>query len=160
MAKQAEQPVPQGMHTVTTHLWFAGQCGEAVDFYQKAFGAELAEPPVTGPDGKSVMHAMLRLGDSRIMMADAWPGGWETGPDSGATAGLWLYVTDCDGLFKRATEAGCEVMMPMQDAFWGDRFGKVKDPFGHGWAIATHQWILTPEEIHEREREWLKSLSK
>ncbi len=69
-----------------------------------------------------------------------------------------MYVEDCDVIFNRAVEAGCEVLMPMADAFWGDRFGKVKDPFGHCWAIATHKWVLTPEEMQERQQEWLKSL--
>ena len=66
---------------------------------------------------------------------------------------FWVYVKDCDFLFNRAVEAGCEVLMPMEDAFWGDRFGKVKDPFGHCWAIASFKWILTPEEIEERQKE-------
>jgi PhnB protein len=159
MPQKAPSPVPEGMHTLTTHLWFNGNASEAVEFYQKAFGAELAAPVATGPGGKGVMHAMLKIGDSHIMMADAWPGNWEKGPESAATAGLWIYVKDCDALFARATEAGCEPIMPAMDAFWGDRMGKVKDPFGHCWAIATHQWVLTPEEIEQRHQEWMATLS-
>jgi uncharacterized glyoxalase superfamily protein PhnB len=146
------------MNTITVHLWFNGDCGQAVDFYQKAFGAELTGPPVPSPDGKNIMHAMLRLGDSHLMMADAWPGAWEQGPKASASGSLWLYVEDCDAIFNRAVEAGCEVMEPMMDAFWGDRNGKVKDPFGHCWSIASHKWIYTPEEMQKGQEEWLKSL--
>ncbi len=92
------------------------------------------------------------------MMADGWPGAWERGPNKVATAGLWVYVDDCDALFKQATDAGCQVLMPLEDAFWGDRMGKVKDPYGHCWAIATHKWVFTPEEMKKRQQEWLKKL--
>ncbi len=146
------------MHTVTPHLWFRGTCAAAVDFYQQAFGAEVAAPVVLGPDGKSVAHAMLKLGDSHIMMADARPDMWEQGPDGSASAGQFLYVEDCDELYQRALAAGCEVVDEMMDAFWGDRMGKVKDPYGHCWAIASHKWVLTPDEVAKRQQEWLASL--
>ena len=158
MPQPAPQPVPDGMHTITTHLWFNGNCGQAVEFYQKALGAELASPVVPGPDGKGVMHAMLRIGDSHVMLADTWPGAWEKGPEGGATAGLWVYVEDCDALYQRAVDAGSEVVMPMNDAFWGDRFGKVKDPFGHCWAIASHTWLLTPDEMQHGQQEFLQKM--
>ncbi|MBT4089351.1 MAG: glyoxalase/bleomycin resistance/extradiol dioxygenase family protein [Deltaproteobacteria bacterium] len=153
MAQKSLSPVPEGMHTITTHLWFNGNCADAIQFYQKAFNAELIGQAVPGPDGKSIMHAMLKFGDSNIMMADAWPESWETGPENNATSGLWVFLEDSDAAFAQAVEAGCEVQMPMNDAFWGDRFGKVKDPFGHCWAVATHQWDYTPEEIAERQQE-------
>jgi uncharacterized glyoxalase superfamily protein PhnB len=146
------------MNTVTTHLFFNGNCAEAIDFYQKAFGAELTSPAVKGPDGKSVMHALLKIGNSHVMMADAWPGMSEQGPKGSTTAGLFLYVADCDRAFDRATKAGCEAIFPMADMFWGDRMGKVKDPYGHCWAIATHKWIMTPEEMQRGQQEWLKSM--
>ena len=79
--------------------------------------AELAAPVIPGPSGKGVMHAMLRVGNSAIMMADAWPGAWEQGPDGSATAGLFLYVDDCDALFDRAIAAGCDVIFPVNDMF-------------------------------------------
>ena len=101
----APKPVPEGMNTLTTHLWFSGRCGQAVEFYQKALGAELAGPVVPYPDGQGVMHAMLKLGNSHFMLADAAPGGWEKGPETYATAGLFAYVEDCDALFQRATAA-------------------------------------------------------
>ncbi len=160
MPRPAPKPVPEGMHTITPHVWFAGKCGEAIEFYQKAFGAELAAPTALGPDGKSVMHAMLKLGTSHLMMADAWPGQWEQAPQGSSTAGLFVYVENCDALFDRATKAGCEVLFPMADMFWGDRMGKLKDPFGHCWAIATHRLVMTPEEVQQGQMEWLKSIKR
>ena len=158
MPKKAPRQVPEGMNTVTSHLWFNGNCKEAIEFYKKALGAESFLPVVESPGGKSILHAMLKLGDSNIMMADAWPGQWEQGPKENATTGMMVYVEDCDALFNKAIDAGCEVIYEMMDAFWGDRMGKVKDPFGHCWAIATHKLVLTPEEMEERQKEWLKNL--
>ncbi|PCI21910.1 MAG: glyoxalase [SAR324 cluster bacterium] len=160
MSEKAKTAVPEGMHTVTTHLWFQGNCVEAIKFYKKAFGAVEATPPVTAPGFETIMHAMLSIGTSRIMMADAWPGTWEQAPAEGTTASLWLYVEKCDEAFQQAVDAGCEVIMPMSDSFWGDRFGKVKDPFGHCWALASHRWNMTPEEIAKGQRLWLASLKK
>ncbi len=157
MAEPAPNAVPEGMNTLTTHLWYNGNCGQAVEFYQKALGAELAAPVVPTPDGKGVLRAMLQIGNSHVMMADVWPGQYETGPSGSATSSMWVYVEDCDALFDQATEAGCEVIAPMADMFWGDRVGKVKDPFDHCWAIASHKWIYTPEEIQQGQAEWLKS---
>ena len=158
MAKKAPQPVPEGMNTLTAQLWFNGDAREAIDFYQKALGAKLLGEIATAPDGKSIMHAMLQIGNSHIMLADAWPDSWDIGPTDHATAGLWMYVDDCDALYKQALAAGCEVLFPMMDAFWGDRTCKIKDPFGHTWAISSHKWIYTPEEIKENEQKWLKSM--
>jgi len=93
-------------------------------------------------------------------MADAWPGNWEQGPATSASASMWVYVEDCDAVFNRAVEAGCEILEEMMDAFWGDRNGKVKDPFGHCWSIASHKWILTPEEMQKGQKEWEEGLKK
>jgi PhnB protein len=147
MPIKAPNAVPEGMNTITPHLWFNGNCKDAIDFYQRAFGAELMCPPAMDSEDKNVMHVMMRMGNSPIMMADAWPNGAESGPKGYGTVGMWLYVEDCDALFDRAVKAGCEVIMPMMDAFWGDRMGKVMDKFGHSWAIATHKWIMTQEEM-------------
>ena len=158
MAKKASKPVPEGMQTITPQLWFDGDCHQAIDFYQKAFNAKLATPPVPDPGGQSVMHAMLSIADSSIMMADAWPDGWEHGAGKGTTGSLWIYVEDCDAWFKQALDAGCTMLMPLEDMFWGDRLGKVKDPFGHCWTIATHQLDPTPSEMSAGEQEWLSKL--
>jgi uncharacterized glyoxalase superfamily protein PhnB len=146
------------MNTITTQLWFGGDCAEAIEFYQKAFAAELVGDVARGPGGGGVMHAMLKIGNAHIMLADAWPGAWEQAPQDSATAGLFLYVDDCDRVFERATKAGCEVIFPMADMFWGDRMGKLKDPYGHCWAVATHRWDLTPEEVEQGQKEWLTSM--
>lgn len=158
MPRPASQPVPDGMNTITTHLFFNANCGQAMEFYQKAFGAELAAPVAHGPDGKSVMHALMKLGNSHVMMADAWPGQWEQSPKGSTTASLFVYVENCDQLFERALKAGCESIFPMADMFWGDRMGKLKDPFGHCWAVATHKWEMTPDEVSQGQKEWLKSM--
>lgn len=156
MPDKALKSVPEGMHALTVHLWFNGNCEEAIAFYEKAFGAQALMPPVRSPDGKSILHVMMGLGDSQFMMADACSGGWEQGPRESATAGLYLYVDDCDSALERAVAAGCEALMPPEDAFWGDRYGQVKDPYGHCWGIATQKWLLSPEEMAERQREWFE----
>lgn len=158
MVRPAPKPVPEGMNTLSTILFFNGNCRQAIDFYQRVFGAELMSQIMSTPDGKRVMHAMLKLGNSHIMMADAMPGEWERGPENSATASLFMYVADCDSVFKRAVDAGCKATMPMADMFWGDRLGKVKDPFGHCWNIATNKYVLSPEEMQKAEQEWLKSM--
>jgi len=132
-------------------------CNEAIEFYQKAFDAKLQAPVVKAPNGKGVLHAMLRIGNSNLIMADAWPG-WEKGPEGSTTIGLWVYVEDVDSVQKQAVDAGCEIIYEVMDAFWGDRTGKVKDPFGHTWAIATHKWIYTPEEIQKGQDEWMAGM--
>jgi uncharacterized glyoxalase superfamily protein PhnB len=158
MPTPATQPVPEGVHTLTLNLFYNGDCLKAFQFYQNAFGAEPLGEPMLAPDGKSVAHAMMRIGDSNLMMADSWPDSWETGPTAGATAGIYLYVADCDALFQQAVDAGCTIVFPMNDTFWGDRYGKVKDPYGHTWAIATQKWIVSPEEMQAGMEEWMKNM--
>ncbi len=158
MDKPAPAPKPEGMPSLMAHLWFKGNCRSAIELYRDVFDARLEGPMVDAPDGKAVLHAVLRIGDSPLMLADAPPRGWEGAPEAGTSTTLWLYVADCDAVFERAVAAGCEVMMPLADAFWGDRFGKVKDRFGHVWAIATWKWELDPEEIARRKAKWLRSL--
>jgi PhnB protein len=160
MSNKAPNPVPEGMHTLTTQFWFSGDCQDALDFYEEAFGAELVAPAAMGPDGKGVMHAMLKIGDSNLMLSDAMEGTWESGPDESATAGLWVYVQDCDAFFERAVKNGCTVLQPLWDAFWGDRMGKVKDPFGHTWSIATRKIDLSPQEMAKGQEEWLESMKQ
>ncbi len=147
MPEAAPQPVPEGMSTVTPHLWFGGDCASAIDFYQQALGATVIGEPVPAPDGTSIWHVMLQIGDSKVMMADAQRGAWEGAPSGGTSVGFFTYVDDCDAWFERAVAAGCEVIDPLEDMFWGDRTGKVKDPFGHTWAFATHKWIFSEEEM-------------
>ncbi len=146
MPTPAANPVPDGMPTVTAHMWFNGNCREALTYYAGAFGAEVGEI-VPSPDGSAVWHSMLRIGDTQLMAADAPPGLPEQGPTGSTTVGFFLYVDDCDAWFDRAVDAGCTVVDPLVDQFWGDRMGKVRDPFGHVWGIATHTWDFTEEEM-------------
>ncbi|HVS11890.1 MAG TPA: VOC family protein [Planctomycetota bacterium] len=144
------KPIPEGFHTVTPHLVVDG-AAQAIDFYKRAFGAEeLGRMPA--PDGKKLMHAALRIGDSMLMLADDFPefcGGVARNPKAlgESPVTLHLYVQDCDAAMKRAEQAGATVTMPLADMFWGDRYGHVKDPFGHTWSIATHQRDVSPEDM-------------
>ena len=142
------KPIPEGMHTITPHLTCAG-AADAIEFYKKAFGAiELARMP--GPGGK-LMHAMLKIGDSPLMLVDEFPewGGASPKRLNGTPVTIHLQVTDADAVYKSALDAGATIRMPIADMFWGDRYGIVIDPFGHSWSIATHIKDLTPEEMME-----------
>ena len=140
--------IPQGMHTVTPHLICAG-AAEAIEFYKQAFGAvELSR--MLSPEGK-VMHATIRIGDSVIMLNDETPQ-WESyGPKhlKGSPVTIHLYVEDADAVFAQAVEAGAKPAVPVEDMFWGDRYGKVEDPFGHQWSIGTHVRDVTPGEMQK-----------
>ena len=152
------KPIPEGFNTVSAYL-IVDNSLEAMEFYQKAFGAE-AGMRMPGPDGKSTMHMEMRLGDSMIMMSDANPQWNARSPKTlgGSPVSLHVYVKDADALFNRAVAAGCEVEYPIADTFWGDRYGKVRDPFGHAWGIATHKEDLTPQEIGKRAEEFFRSM--
>ena len=154
----AVNPIPQGMNVVTVQLWFNGQGRKAMQFYRRAFAAEQVGYVAATPDGRGIMHAMMKIGDTNLMIADAWPGQWERGPTDTATAGLQIYTEDCDRLFNRARKEGCEIIFPVTDMFWGDRVGKLKDPYGHCWVIATHKQDLTDEELEAAQKEWLATL--
>lgn len=147
--------IPDGFHTLTPHL-VVRDANRAIDFYKRAFGAEVRSR-VPGPDGKSVMHAELKIGDSIVMLCDEFPGMKDcVAPQSlnGTTVTLHLYVHDADAATQRAVAAGAQVTMPLMDAFWGDRYGKVTDPFGHQWSIAAHQRDVTPDQIQKAAAEW------
>ena len=141
------QAVPQGFHTLTPHLVVSG-AEKAIEFYKKAFGAELLGDVAKMPDGK-VMHAMLRIGDSFLMLNDEMPEHGALSPLSGGSSSITIHIyTDkVDTAFDRATSAGAKVKMPLMDQFWGDRYGVVTDPFGHQWSLATHVKDLSPEEM-------------
>jgi PhnB protein len=148
MAKPASSPIPEGFHTVTPHMICKDAAG-AIEFYKKAFGAEEVFR-MPGPGGV-IMHAEIQIGNSRIMLADEFPDMNCKGPKSigGSPVTIHLYVNDADAAFEKATKAGATVTMPVTDMFWGDRYGKVEDPYGHHWSIATHKTEFTPEEIME-----------
>ena len=140
--------IPNGMHSVTPHLVCAG-VADAIEFYKQAFGAtELTRLP--GPDG-NLIHAMIRIGDSTVMLAAECPEWGSFGPKAlkGSPVTIHLYVADTDAFIAHAAAAGATVTMPAEDMFWGDRYGKLDDPFGHHWSVATHVRDVTPEEMQQ-----------
>jgi uncharacterized glyoxalase superfamily protein PhnB len=146
MSNASVKRIPEGMHSITPHLVCNG-AAEAIEFYKKAFGAEeLGRMPM--PDGK-LGHAMLRIGDSMIMLADEFPDCNSVGPKTlkGSPVTIHLYVENADAQFDRAIGAGAKVKMQIADMFWGDRYGVLEDPFGHHWSIAHHMRDVSPEEM-------------
>jgi PhnB protein len=154
----ATKPIPEGYHTLTPYLTF-DDAAEAIDFYKSAFGAN-ERMRMEAPGGK-IGHAELEIGDSLLMLADAFPGSTTTPPSElgGTTAGVFMYVEDVDAVVKQAVDKGATVTMEVADQFWGDRFGSVKDPFGHSWSIATHVEDVPPEEMAERAKAAMAAMS-
>jgi PhnB protein len=145
------KPIPEGYHTITASLVVKG-AAEAIEFYKRAFGAEeIARIPMPGPDGQvKVGHAELRIGDSILFLNDEFPEHGSTGPNGSSPVTIHLYVPDVDAFFNRAVEAGATVKFPLVNMFWGDRYGKLADPFGHNWSVATHVEDVPPEEMPKR----------
>ena len=143
--------VPEGMHTVTPHLVCAG-AADAIEFYKKAFNAT-EEGRLPGPQGK-LMHAMIRIEGSPVMLVDEMPEWGVRGPKAlnGSPVTIHLYVEDVDGFVKHAVDAGAKITMPLADMFWGDRYCKLEDPFGHQWSVATHARDVTPVEMQQAMR--------
>lgn len=149
MANQVK-PVPEGYSTITANL-VCRNAARAIDFYKNAFGAtEVRRAP--GPNGE-IIHAELRLGDSTFFVNDPMEKQPSAVPNQGVTNPMFihLYVPNADTLFQRAVTAGARVDMPIQDMFWGDRYGRLTDPFGQQWGIATHIEDVAPEEIKRRQ---------
>lgn len=138
--------VPPGFHTLTPHLTVRN-AEQALEFYKKAFGAEILHLAHT-PDGK-VMHAALRMGDSMLMLNDEFPDHGALSPLStgGSAVTIHIYTDNVDAAFNRAVSAGAQVKMPLADQFWGDRYGVVTDPFGHKWSLGAHIKDMSPEEM-------------
>lgn len=141
-------PIPPGRPMLAPHI-VVRNAAEAIDFYKSAFGAaELSRVPT--PDGQFILHAELKIGDSIVMLCDEFPGmeRW-VAPQSlgGTTVTLHIWSENVDAAFSRAVKAGAKVSMPLGDMFWGDRYGKVTDPFGHEWALGMHVKDLSPAEI-------------
>jgi PhnB protein len=155
----ATKPIPEGYHTVTPYL-AVDDAAKAIEFWGRAFGAT-EQVRMDGPDGK-IAHAELEIGDSRIMVSDQFPQSTTKPPkEAGATTvSIMLYVEDVDSVVQDAVDAGATISMPIEDMFWGDRFGAVTDPFGHQWSIATHVEDVSPEDIEVRAREAFAALSQ
>jgi uncharacterized glyoxalase superfamily protein PhnB len=153
-------PIPQGMHTVTPNL-IIRDCAKAIEFYKRALGAqEVAR--MTAPDGKSVWHAELRIGDSIVFMNDEMPGMSQRAPtaQNPVPVTMWLYVPDCDAAFEKAVKAGAKETMKPDDMFWGDRVASVADPFGYNWSFATHQKDMTDEEMRKAGEEFARTMQQ
>ena len=153
------KPVPEGYHTLTPFLTVR-DAARAIEFYKQAFGA-VERGVAKGPDGK-VMHAELKVGDSIFMLADEYPEFGAVSPQSSGGAGmsLHIYVDGVDAAFDRAVKAGAQVEMPVSDQFWGDRYGKLKDPFGHKWSIATHIKDMSADEMKRSMDEAMQKMGK
>ncbi len=153
MAKQ----IPEGFHNVNSMLTVRDG-SKMIEFYRQAFGAqEIMRMP--GPDGKTLMHAEIKIGDSIVMLGDEQPGGCRAPISVGApTSALHVYVPDVDKTFNQAVKAGAKVVMPVSDMFWGDRFGQVEDPSGHRWGLATHKEDVAPDEMARRAKEFFAKM--
>ncbi len=154
------KPIPDGYHSATPTLTISG-ASDAIEFYKKAFDAKEIFR-FLGPDGKSIMHAEIRIGDSPIMLCDEMPQMGCLSPTSigGPSGSIYLYVNDADSVFNKAVSVGAKPMMPIMDGFWGDRIGALTDPFGHRWTVATRKKDLTMEEIQKAGVEFMKNQCK
>lgn len=154
------KPIPEGYHTATPYLTVR-DAARAIDFYKRAFDAtELHR--MDGPDGK-IAHAELKIGDSVIMLGDEMPGSNDArSPQSlgGTTAGVFLYVKDVDAVFHKAITAGARATAQLADMFWGDRYGKLTDPFGHSWSLATHKEDVAPAELKKRTEAYMAKMAQ
>jgi uncharacterized glyoxalase superfamily protein PhnB len=151
--------IPEGYHSIQPYLHVRGATA-AMEFYKQAFGAtEIMR--MQQPDGR-LGHAEIRIGDSVVMLADEFPEYGSLSPQStgGTGMGLHIYTEDVDAAFDRAVKAGAKVDMPVSDMFWGDRYGKLSDPFGHKWSIATHKRDMSLEEMEEEQNKFMKDMPK
>jgi uncharacterized glyoxalase superfamily protein PhnB len=154
------QSIQAGYHSITPMLTVR-EVDKAIDFYKRALGAG-ERMRILGPDGKSIMHAELKIGDSIIMLGEEQPAKGCRGPQllGGTPVSLYLYVEDVDKAFHRAASAGGTVLMPLADMFWGDRCGQFADPFGHKWFLATHQEDVPQEEMQNRATAFCAQMAK
>ncbi|HTP42899.1 MAG TPA: VOC family protein [Nitrospiria bacterium] len=152
------QPIPDGYHAVTPNFTFKDS-QKAIEFYQKAFDAKVLFL-MKRPDGRGVMHATIRIGDSILMMGDESPQCQSAQSLGGSPISLYIYTPDADALFKRAVTAGGTETMPMADMFWGDRAGSIRDPFGYSWMIGTHTRDLAEEQIWKGAETFFSQMAK
>jgi PhnB protein len=154
----ATRPIPEGYHSLSASLT-CHNAASAIDFYKRVFGAkELVRMP--GPGGM-IMHAELQIGDSHVFLNDHMPP-MASAPTPGSSTGVYLFVytEDVDAVYNRAVAEGCKVTMPLADQFWGDRYGKFVDPFGHSWGVATHVEDVAPAEMKRRQEEMMSQMAK
>lgn len=154
------KPIPDGYHTLTPYLIIKGAAA-AIDFYKKAFGAQ-EQFRMPGPDGKTIGHANIVIGNSIVMLADEAPQMLAQSPQTlnGTPVTMVLYVEDADAVFNRAVELGATVRQPLENKFYGERAGTVVDPFGHIWTMMTHIEDVTPEMMDQRVKELYKKMAE
>ena len=152
--------IPEGYHSVNPYL-VVRNADRAIEFYKKAFGAE-ERSRMHGPDGKAIMHAELKIGDSVFMLTEESPDMKALSPESigGSPVSLYVYVKDVDSIFNQAVSEGATILHPVNDQFYGDRSGYLKDPFGHLWSIATHKKDLSPDELRKAGQAFFEQMSK
>ncbi|HEX9241794.1 MAG TPA: VOC family protein [Anaeromyxobacter sp.] len=151
---------PRGLHTLTPNLTLR-DCAKAIEFYKRAFGAQEVSR-MNAPDGKSVWHAELKIGDSFVFVNDEMPGMGRPAPsaDNPVPVTMWLYVPDCDTAYDRAVKEGAKSLAAPEDMFWGDRCAGVTDPYGYMWSFATHQKDLTEEEMRRAGEEFARTMQQ
>jgi PhnB protein len=159
MPTKKVKPVPEGYGTLTPTLTIKG-CAKAIEFYKRALGAEQTVFMPTS-DGKAVLHAEMKLGNSVFFLSDEIPGMTNSAPspERPSPANLWAYVNDCDAAYKKALAAGAKVKGEPTDMFWGDRCAAVVDPFGYGWTFATHVKDVSDDEMRRAGEEFAKKFS-
>jgi PhnB protein len=152
--------IPEGYHSINTYL-VVRNADRAIEFYKKAFGAE-ERFRMYGPDGKAIMHAELKIGDSVFMLSEESKEMKAHSPESigGSPVSMYVYVRDVDQIFNQAVSEGATVLKPVNDQFYGDRSGYLKDPFGHLWSIATHKKDLSPDELRKAGEAFFEEMSK
>ena len=153
-------PIPEGYHSLTAYI-VVPDAKQAIAFYEKAFGA-VAVMHMPGHGGQGTMHAEIKIGDSHLMLTDENPN-WEMKSSQtlgGSPVSFMVYLEDCDAAFAQAIEAGCTEKFPLADMFWGDRMGKVADPFGIEWSLTTHKEDVPPEEMPARQQKWLEEMQQ
>ncbi len=158
-SKNGVKRIPDHMHTLSPHLVIKN-APQAIDFYKKAFGA-VEQHTSTMPDGR-LLHASLKIGDSVLFLAEEFPEWGSKGPLTlgGTPVTLHLCVEDADAAFQQAVTAGATVKMPPMDMFWGDRYARIIDPFGHEWAISHRIEDLTPAQMNDRAQQFCAKMGK
>ena len=157
---ESPKTIPEGYHSINTYL-VVKNADKAIEFYRKAFGAE-ERFRMYGPDGKAIMHAELKIGDSIFMLSEESKEMKADSPESigGSPVSMYVYVRDVDQIFNQAVSEGATVLKPVNDQFYGDRSGYLKDPFGHLWSIATHKKDLSPDELRKAGEAFFEEMSK
>ena len=155
----AVQPIPEGYNTISPSL-AVDNATEAIEFYKKAFGA--TERGIMHGPNDTIAHAELQIGDSILMLSDPFPQSSVKPPKEigGTSVNIFLYVDDVDSLVQQAVDAGATITMPVDNMFWGDRFGTITDPYGHSWGIATHVEDVSPEEMEKRGQEFMAQMAE